>query len=139
MHGMVNIAVRAARQAGSIIVRHLNQLETLEVVEKGRNEFVSQVDRLAEEAIIEVIREYHPDHSILAEESGERGNHEYQWIIDPLDGTRIIYTDFRFSAFPSPSLMRDRSSMVSCTTRCDRRYSLPVGDRGLSWTAEGFV
>ena len=87
MHGMVNIAVRAARQAGSIIVRHLNQLETLEVVEKGRNEFVSQVDRLAEEAIIEVIREYHPDHSILAEESGERGNHEYQWIIDPLDGT----------------------------------------------------
>ena len=87
MHGMVNIAVRAARQAGSVIVRHLNQLESLEVVEKGRNEFVSQVDRLAEEAIIEVIREYHPDHSILAEESGESGEHEYQWIIDPLDGT----------------------------------------------------
>ena len=87
MHGMINIAVRAARQAGSIIIRHLNQLEMLEVVEKGRNEFVSQVDRLAEEAIIEVIRDYHPDHSILAEESGETGNHEYQWIIDPLDGT----------------------------------------------------
>ena len=84
---MINIAVRAARQAGSIIIRHLNQLEMLEVVEKGRNEFVSQVDRLAEEAIIEVIRDYHPDHSILAEESGETGNHEYQWIIDPLDGT----------------------------------------------------
>jgi len=87
MHGMINIAVRAARQAGSIIIRHLNQLEMLEVVEKGRNEFVSQVDRLAEDAIIEVIRDYHPDHSILAEESGETGNHEYQWIIDPLDGT----------------------------------------------------
>ena len=58
MHGMVNIAVRAARQAGSIIVRHLNQLETLEVVEKGRNEFVSQVDRLAEEAIIELGQQY---------------------------------------------------------------------------------
>lgn len=87
MHGMVNIAVRAARQAGSVIVRHLNQLETLEVMEKGRNEFVSQVDHLAEEAIIEVIREYHPDHSILAEESGQTGEHEYQWIIDPLDGT----------------------------------------------------
>ena len=87
MHGMVNIAVRAARQAGSVMIRHLNQLETLEVVEKARNEFVSQVDRLAEEAIIEVIRDYHPDHSILAEESGESGDHEYQWIIDPLDGT----------------------------------------------------
>jgi len=84
---MVNIAVRAARQAGSIIVRHLNQLEALEVVEKGRNDFVSQVDHLAEEAIIEVIHEYYPEHSILAEETGERGSHEYQWIIDPLDGT----------------------------------------------------
>lgn len=87
MHGMVNIAVRAARRAGSVIVRHLNQLEALEVIEKGRNEFVSQVDHLAEEAIIEVIHEYYPEHSILAEESGERGSHEYQWIIDPLDGT----------------------------------------------------
>ena len=87
MHGMVNIAVRAARQAGVVIVRHLNQLESLEVVDKGRNEFVSKVDHLAEEAIIEVIHEYYPEHSILAEESGERGSHEYQWIIDPLDGT----------------------------------------------------
>ena len=84
---MVNIAVRAARQAGGIALRHLNQLEALEVVEKGRNEFVSKVDQLAEEAIIEVIREYYPEHSILAEEGGQRGNHEYQWIIDPLDGT----------------------------------------------------
>jgi len=87
MHGMVNIAVRAARQAGAIALRHLNQLEALEVVEKGRNEFVSKVDQLAEEAIIEVIREYYPEHSILAEEGGQQGNHEYQWIIDPLDGT----------------------------------------------------
>ena len=87
MHAMVNIAVRAAREAGSVIVRHLNQLEALEVVEKGRNEFVSQVDRLAEETIIAVIREYYPEHAILAEESGRSGDHDYQWIIDPLDGT----------------------------------------------------
>jgi len=87
MHAMVNIAVRAAREAGSVIVRHINQLEALEVVEKGRNEFVSQVDRLAEETIIAVIREYYPEHAILAEESGRSGDHDYQWIIDPLDGT----------------------------------------------------
>ena len=87
MHGMVNIAVRAARQAGAIALRHLNQLEALEVVEKGRNDFGSKVDQLAEESIIEVIREYYPEHSILAEEGGQQGNHEYQWIIDPLDGT----------------------------------------------------
>jgi len=87
MHGMLNIAVRAARRAGDLIVRHINQLEALEVVEKGRNEYVSGVDHMAEAAIIEIIRDHHPDHAILAEEGGAEGAHEYRWIIDPLDGT----------------------------------------------------
>jgi myo-inositol-1(or 4)-monophosphatase len=87
MHGMVNIAVRAARRAGEIMVRQMNQLEALQVIEKSRNEFVSQVDHAAEAAIIEVIRDHYPEHAILAEESGASGEHEYQWIIDPLDGT----------------------------------------------------
>ena len=87
MHGMVNIAVRAARRAGELMIRQLNQLDQLEVTEKGRNEFVTQIDRAAEAAIIEVIRDHYPDHAILAEESGAAGEHEYQWIIDPLDGT----------------------------------------------------
>lgn len=69
------------------MVRQLNQLESLQVVEKSPNEFVTQVDKAAEAAIIEVIRDHHPDHAILAEESGATGDHEYQWIIDPLDGT----------------------------------------------------
>jgi myo-inositol-1(or 4)-monophosphatase len=87
MHGMVNIAVRAARRAGELMVRQLNQLEALPVVEKSRNDFVTQVDHMAEAAIIEVIRDHYPDHAILAEESGASGDHEYQWIVDPLDGT----------------------------------------------------
>jgi myo-inositol-1(or 4)-monophosphatase len=87
MHGMVNIAVRAARRAGELMVRQWNQLESLRVVEKSPNEFVTQVDQAAEAAIIEVIRDHHPDHAILAEESGAAGEHEYTWIIDPLDGT----------------------------------------------------
>jgi myo-inositol-1(or 4)-monophosphatase len=87
MHGMVNIAIRAARRAGSVMIRQLNQLEAIEVTEKGRNDFVSEVDRRAEAAIIEVIKDHYPDHAILAEESGAQGDHEYQWIIDPLDGT----------------------------------------------------
>jgi myo-inositol-1(or 4)-monophosphatase len=87
MHGMVNIAVRAARRAGEIMVRQLNQLESLRVIEKSPNEFVTQVDQAAEAAIIETIREYYPDHAILAEESGAVGKNDYEWIIDPLDGT----------------------------------------------------
>jgi myo-inositol-1(or 4)-monophosphatase len=87
MHGMVNIAIRAARRAGEIMIRQLNRLEMLEVAEKGRNDFVTRVDELAEEAIIEVIKDHYPDHAILAEESGASGEHEFQWVIDPLDGT----------------------------------------------------
>jgi myo-inositol-1(or 4)-monophosphatase len=87
MHGMVNIAIRAARRAGELMIRQINQLEALKVTEKGRNEFVTQVDEAAEAAIIEVIRDHYPEHSILAEESGSSGEHEYQWVIDPLDGT----------------------------------------------------
>ena len=87
MHGMVNIAIRAARRAGEIMIRQLNHLEALEVAEKGRNDFVTRIDHMAEEAIIEVIRDHHPEHAILAEESGVSGKHETQWIIDPLDGT----------------------------------------------------
>jgi myo-inositol-1(or 4)-monophosphatase len=87
MHGMVNIAIRAARRAGELMIRQLNQLEALKVTEKAKNEFVTQVDKGAEAAIIEIIRDHYPDHAILAEESGAAGEHEYQWIIDPLDGT----------------------------------------------------
>jgi len=84
---MLNIAVRAARRAGDIMIRQLNQLESLTVTEKSRNDFVSRVDEMAEAAIIEVVRDHYPDHAILAEESGAAGDNEYRWIIDPLDGT----------------------------------------------------
>jgi myo-inositol-1(or 4)-monophosphatase len=87
MHGMVNIAIRAARRAGEIMLRQLNHVHDLEVAEKGRNDFVTKIDQMAEAAIIEVIRDHHPDHAIIAEESGQSGDSDIQWIIDPLDGT----------------------------------------------------
>ncbi|HFD78814.1 MAG TPA: inositol-1-monophosphatase [Gammaproteobacteria bacterium] len=88
MHPMLNIAVRAARNAGDIIVRHLNRIDQLNVTSKSRNDFVSEVDRRAEEEIIAVIRKAYPGHAILAEESGSHdGQDEFLWIIDPLDGT----------------------------------------------------
>lgn len=84
---MLNIAVRAARAAGNLIVRNMNQLDALSVSDKGRNEFVSEVDRMAEAEIIRVVRRHYPEHAILAEESGEHAGDEATWIIDPLDGT----------------------------------------------------
>src|SRR5918999_2554542 len=88
MHPMLNIAVRAARRAGSIINRAALDGGGFEVRAKQRNDFVTRVDQAAEEAIIETVRKAYPDHAVLAEESGESaGRAEYQWIIDPLDGT----------------------------------------------------
>ena len=88
MHPMLNIAVRAARRAGSIINRAALGAEALEVRAKQANDYVTQVDRAAEEAIIDIVRKAYPDHGFLAEESGGRSpDAEVRWIIDPLDGT----------------------------------------------------
>jgi myo-inositol-1(or 4)-monophosphatase len=87
MHPLLNIAVRAARRAGEVIVRSLVRLESLEVSSKGRNDYVSEIDRTAERDIIDIIHKHSPEHAILAEESGSSGDNDTVWIIDPLDGT----------------------------------------------------
>jgi myo-inositol-1(or 4)-monophosphatase len=84
---MLHIAVKAARRAGGIINRAARDLDGLAVTAKRQNDFVTEVDRAAEEAVIETLRKAYPDHAILAEESGASGQSEYTWIIDPLDGT----------------------------------------------------
>ncbi|MDH4381097.1 MAG: inositol monophosphatase family protein [Gammaproteobacteria bacterium] len=87
MHPMLNIAVRAARRAATVIIRNFDRTDALEVELKGRRDYVSKVDREAEAVIIDTLRTAYPDHQILAEESGGSGNSEFVWIIDPLDGT----------------------------------------------------
>jgi len=85
---MLNIAVRAARKAGSVINRATLDGAGFEVRAKQQNDFVTRVDHAAEEAILEIVRKSYPDHAVLAEESGAAaGAAEYEWIIDPLDGT----------------------------------------------------
>ncbi|MGA7966013.1 MAG: inositol monophosphatase family protein [Gammaproteobacteria bacterium] len=89
MDPLLNIAVQAARQAGSIILRSMGRLDSLQVHTKQRHDFVTEVDIKAEQAIIDTIRKAHPEHAILAEESGKQpgSNNTVEWIVDPLDGT----------------------------------------------------
>ena len=87
MHPMLNIAVRAARKAGGIIARFSTEVDTLTISNKAENDFVSEVDQLAEQAVIQTIHKAYPDHAILAEESGTHRGNDYEWVIDPLDGT----------------------------------------------------
>jgi myo-inositol-1(or 4)-monophosphatase len=90
LHPMVNVAVKAARAAGSLINRAALDIESVRVSQKKANDFVTEVDQAAEAVIIETLLQAYPGHGILAEESGnEHGarDSEFVWIIDPLDGT----------------------------------------------------
>jgi len=87
MHALLNVAVMAARRAGSALIKKMANLDKLRVERKGHNDYFSEADLAAERAIIDCIRKHYPDHAILAEESGGSGQSDTTWIIDPLDGT----------------------------------------------------
>lgn len=88
---MLNTAIKAARRAATVINRASFDVSLLKVTRKRHNDFVTEVDKAAEDAIIEILKNAYPDHAILAEESGPSANlhddNENVWIIDPLDGT----------------------------------------------------
>lgn len=90
MHPMLTTAVKAARRAGAIINRGAREVDLLTVTAKGPKDFVSEIDKGAEAAIVETLLSAYPDHGILAEEGTRKGDNpqaDYVWIIDPLDGT----------------------------------------------------
>lgn len=86
-HPVLNIATQAALKAGELMRRELRNLAGVPVTRKARNDYVSEVDRACEAAIVREIRRYHPDHAFLGEEGGLQGSSEHLWVIDPLDGT----------------------------------------------------
>ncbi len=86
---MINIAINAAKSASKILIENFGKIGSDDVKKKSRNDFLTFVDERAENTIIEILQDAFPDHSILAEESGlQKQNSDYEWIIDPLDGTK---------------------------------------------------
>jgi myo-inositol-1(or 4)-monophosphatase len=128
MQPLLNIAVRAARRAAEVIVRSLNRLDSLQVSSKGRNDFVTDVDRQAEAEIIATIRKAYPDHAFLAEESGASGNNPTEWIIDPLDGT----TNFMhgFPTFSVSIACRHRGRLEHAVVYDPMRQEVFTASRG---------
>ena len=108
MHPMLNMAVKAARNAGQIIMRHHDQLERLTVETKGLKDYVSEVDRMAENEIIRVLRAAYPHHGFLGEETGSQSGDEYVWVIDPLDGTTNFLHGFPHFAVSIALKYKDR-------------------------------
>ena len=135
MQPLLNIAVRAARRAGDIIVRAIPRLEAVEVHSKGRNDYVTEVDRAAEADIIETVRRLHPDHAFLAEESGASGDSDVVWIIDPLDGT----TNFMhgFPTFAVSIACQVRGRLEHAVVFDPMRQELFTASRGAGAQLEG--
>jgi len=89
MQPMLNMAQKAAHSGANVILRAIDRLENVRFSSKEAKDYVSEVDRAAEEAILSVLRKSYPKHSFLSEECGAIGaqDAEHLWIIDPLDGT----------------------------------------------------
>jgi myo-inositol-1(or 4)-monophosphatase len=127
--GALNIAIKAARAAGSAIMRSLNRLDSVPVMEKARYDFATEVDRAAEAEALREIRRAFPDHSILAEESGASGTHSrFTWVIDPLDGTSNYLRGFPHYAVSIAQL--DRGEPVLGVVYDPVRDELFVAARG---------
>ena len=99
MQPMLNIAIRAARKAGEIILKKSDQLNDIQIYNKSANNYVTSVDVQAEKEILFHLRKAYPEHGFLSEESGSLGNaeSEYCWIIDPLDGTTNFIKQMNYS------------------------------------------
>lgn len=89
MNAMINTAIKAARRAATMMLRASLNVETIKVEAKALNDFVSQVDKDAEEIIVDALLHAYPHHKIRTEETGVHGQEDsdFEWIIDPLDGT----------------------------------------------------
>jgi myo-inositol-1(or 4)-monophosphatase len=83
----VTVMVKAARLAGNVLLRNINKLEALNVVQKGRMDYASEVDADAEKVIVKELKRAYPEYGVFGEEGGVQGNGRLMWVIDPLDGT----------------------------------------------------
>ena len=86
---LLNVMVKAARQAGRTLKRDFGEVEHLQVSLKGPGNFVTAADRKAEEILREELAKARPGYGFLGEEGGrtEGSDSTHLWIVDPLDGT----------------------------------------------------
>jgi len=125
---LLNTATAAARRAGDMALRYADRIEQLTVRRKSPNELVTEVDEAAERIIVEHIRTGYPDHAFLGEEGGASGSSEYEWIIDPLDGTTNYI--HRFPVFCVSLALRRRGELQLGVIYDPQRQELFTCTRG---------
>ena len=85
----INVLEKICNKVSKVIIRDFGEIEKLQVSKKGPGDFVTKTDKKVEKIIIEELEKARPDYGFIAEETGENkaNNSEYNWIIDPIDGT----------------------------------------------------
>ena len=125
----LQVAVRAARAGGSILQRRMAGLRRSQFSKKGKYDWVTEVDKESERAILRVLRRSFPGHSIKAEESAPTvAAQERQWLIDPLDGT-VNYMH-RFPMFCVSIAFMDRGRLEAGVVYDPMREELFTARRG---------
>lgn len=105
---ILNIAVEAARAGGNIIIRAMKRMDIVKISEKSPNDYVTEVDSRVEQEIISIIKKAYPAHTIVGEEGGVIEGNEYQWVIDPIDGTRNFIHGFPHFAISIAIMHKNR-------------------------------
>ena len=106
----LKIAEEAAMAGGRVLLEH--RFSPLEISHKDRQEVVTNVDRLADAAVAQVLTHYVPEHGILSEESGtHNAASPYTWIVDPLDGTESYIRGQNFASV-TVALTRAEQTLV---------------------------
>jgi myo-inositol-1(or 4)-monophosphatase len=132
---MLPTAIDAARRGGAVLLLHLNRGEKPVATAKGRNDFVTEADREAEDVVISLIRSRHPHHGILAEESQPSPGTGAEWIIDPLDGTTNFIHSYPF--FGTSVAVRTAGEVVAGAVYDPIRDELFAARRGGGATLNG--
>jgi len=109
---MIETAIHAAKSASEILINNFGKISVEDIKEKEKNDFLTFVDEQSENTIIEIILHAFPDHSILAEESGlKKHESDYEWIIDPLDGTKNFISGIPFYSISIGLLYKDKMQL----------------------------
>ena len=139
MHPMLNIAVRAARNAGKILLRASEDLSKVDVQQKGTNDLVTNIDKAA--AIRDTILKSYPDHTIVGEELGEHKGKDadYQWIVDPLDGTTNFIKGIPHFAVSIALKVKGRLTKLLSMIQSEVNYSLLLVVKAHSLTASVYA
>ena len=106
----INVLEKICDKVSKVIIRDLGEVEKLQVARKGPGDFVTKTDKKVEKIIIEELEKARPKYGFIAEETGEKKNEsEFNWIIDPIDGTSNF-----MHGFPPPKKRCPLSFKENC-------------------------